>query len=81
MFPNRRASDQGRVAQSLKRQDSPKLVPVLTLMTTNPFFLSAEHCMGKVSEAPASAPEKSKSSVAMVMKVGGGDDEGGGGGT
>ncbi len=28
------------------------------LMTTNPFFRRAEHCMGKVVEAPASADSK-----------------------
>lgn len=28
------------------------------LMTTNPFFLNAEHCCGKVVEAPASALSK-----------------------
>jgi hypothetical protein len=28
------------------------------LITTKPFFLKAEHCMGKVAEAPASADSK-----------------------
>lgn len=27
-------------------------------MTTNPFFLKAEHCIGKVADAPASADSK-----------------------
>lgn len=31
----------------------------LTLIMTKPFFLRAEHCMGKVSDAPASAEAKS----------------------
>lgn len=30
---------------------------------TKPFFLSAEHCMGYVADAPASAVEKSKSAM------------------
>lgn len=31
---------------------------------TKPFFLSAEHWMGNVAEAPASAVEKSSSAIA-----------------
>ena len=30
-----------------------------TLIMTNPPLRRAEHCMGKVADAPASAPEKS----------------------
>lgn len=33
---------------------------------TNPPFLKAEHCIGKVADAPASPPPKSKPSSAIV---------------
>merc|ERR1719422_1729528 len=38
------------------------------LIMTKPFFLRAEHCMGKVSDAPASAAAKS-SSAAIFFRL------------
>ena len=35
------------------------LLIMITLIITNPPLRRAEHCMGKVAEAPASAPPKS----------------------
>lgn len=35
------------------------------LSTTKPFLRNAEHCMGKVAEAPASPVSKSKSSAIL----------------
>ena len=41
------------------------------LIMTKPFFLRAEHCIGNVSEAPASPPPKSWSSSPMsALKMG-----------
>ena len=41
----------------------------LPLMTTKPFFLNAEHCIGKVREEPASATSKLCSSSAILFYV------------
>lgn len=41
----------------------------LPLMTTKPFFLNAEHCIGKVREDPASATSKLCSSSAILFYV------------
>ena len=51
---------------SVKKQTFKKFVKP-TLIMTNPPLRRAEHCMGKVAEAPASAPPKSYSPSAIFQ--------------